>query len=490
MNQVINFPGGQSPQARNLSQMIANLGPQSQLATQSKVDPNALAAGIRPSFASVTFKGKTWGIRYRGNTHQLLARDPNTGQVLGAIPTIDVIVIKSATAISKSFYMEKYKEGDFNQPDCWSTNGQVPDPAAPKKQSATCRGCRWDAFGSRTMDDGRKGKACSDNKRVAVVPAGDIKNEIYGGPMLLKLPPSAFNGLSELQAQLLQQGYNYYAVVMRLSFDFNAAFPKIEFTPIRTLNDHEMTEVLALQDDPTVERILSEELFEVSADPNQPAPEAQQARQPETYTGLSPAAAAQVYTPPQANTPPTHYPHAHPQGFAPPPTTAFSPGVPPQHQPAAPVHHVAPSAAFAGGFAAQPTPTPPPQANADGMDIPPHLRGPSQAPQAAVQQPSQQAVPQTPGQPPCPPGVDPAMWQAFLASQQGQATKPKRQNKRSNPVTPTGPQPSGQPAPVDMKALQQSLPGETIVPVDDGEGDAPPDLDNRIDSLLGGATGS
>lgn len=464
MNNIVNYPGGPNvpAQARNFGQMIANLGPQSQLATTSKVDPNSLAAGIRPSFASVTFKGKTWGIRYRGVTHQLLARDPQTGAVLGAIPTIDVVILKSATAISKAFYLEKYKEGDFNQPDCWSTNGQMPDPAASKKQNETCRGCRWDAFGSRTMDDGRKGKACSDNKRVAVVPAADLKNEMYGGPMLLKLPPSAFNELSELQAQLLHQGYHYFAVIMRLSFDYQAAFPKIQFTPIGVLNDHQMTEVIALQDDPTVERILSEELFEVTADPNQPTPEAQQ---------------VQPTPPVQPMSAPIAQPAAYPTQQAP---QAFSPSAPvvqpPQDNLAIPAHlqGPAPGNPFVTGT--------PPQATQS-----PQVTAP-QAPQAAVQQPSQQVVPQTPAAQPCPPGVDPAQWAAFLAMQQGQQVpaKPKRTNaKRSNPVTPTGPQPGGGPAlPSNGVAATQPNGAEPIA--DDGEGDAPPDLDARVDSLLGG----
>src|ERR1044072_848740 len=271
MNQPL-VPQAQG-QGRSLAQMIANLGPQSQLAAQSPVDPAALAAGIKASFATLTFKGKTWGIRHRGVSHQLLVRDPNTGQVLGSVPTVDVVILKSATAISKSFYIEKYKEGDFTQPDCWSTNGVAPDPAAPKIQSTTCRGCRWDAFGSRTMDDGRKGKACSDNKRLAVVPAADLRNEVCGGPMLLKLPPSGFNGLSQLEAELHQAGYHYYAVIMRLSFDHTVAFPKIVFTPIGVLDDYQMQEVIKLQQLDVVDHILSEELYEVTADPNQPTNE-------------------------------------------------------------------------------------------------------------------------------------------------------------------------------------------------------------------------
>lgn len=287
---------------RSLAQLIANLGQQSPVVETSKADPRSLAAGIKPSFASINFKGKTWGIRHRGTTEQLLGQMPN-GQKF-AIPTIDVVIVKSASAISKTYYIEKFKDDSFKQPDCWSTNGLKPDPAAPKKQNETCRGCRWDAFGSRTMDDGRKGKACSDNKRTAVVPALDLKNERYGGPMLLRLPPSAFNALSELETQLHMQGYRYYGIVMQLSFDTEAAFPKIIFTPTRVLNDHEAQEVIALQDNELVDRILNEEATEVTGDPDQPV------EQP-TPTNVHPLRA---------------------QPIAPSPATAFSATPPPAAQ--------------------------------------------------------------------------------------------------------------------------------------------------------------
>jgi len=490
MNQPLaNVHQGQAVAPRSLAQIVANLGPQSQLASQSTVDPKGLAAGIKPSFATLTFKGKTWGIRFRGVNHQLLARDPNTGAILGSIPTVDVVLLKSATAISKAYYIEKYKEGDFKQPDCWSTNGQVPDPAAPKKQNPTCRGCKWDAFGSRAMDDGRQGKACSDNKRLAVVPAADLKNETYGGSMLLKLPPSGFAGLSELEAQLLQAGYNYFAVVMRLSFDYTVAFPKIVFTPIAVLNDHQMQEVINLQHDAQVDRILSEELFEVAGDPDQPTAEAQQdAQQPTQPT--QPATPAHQPQPQQA------------QAFAPvaPATQHQQPASPPDLPPPGPV----PGVASVQGFTATPmtvaTPAPT-KPVVDDLAIPPALdrrlqRDASQVVTngASVQQGGEQ-VTETPEQ-------KIARLEAALAQAQGVAAKPARKTtKRTQPVTPAGNQPSitvqpsGQiqapqgavPLPLPTTAPTQANGGggEVIVPngADDDE-DMPSDLASRVDALL------
>ena len=455
MNQPLMPQGQQAP--RSLAQMIASLGPQSAVAGTSQVDPRALSAGIKPSFASLTFKGKVWGIRHRGTTAQLLTRDPTTQQVI-SIPTVDVIIVKAAAAISKTYYIGKFKEGEaYSRPDCWSTNGQVPDAAAPNKQAITCRGCQWDAFGSRTMDDGRKGKACSDNKRLAVVPAGDIKNEAYGGPMLLRLPPSAFTALSELEMQLHAQGYHYYAVVMRCSFDHTVAFPKVMFTPVRVLNDHEMQEVIGLQSNELVDRILNEELFEVSADPQQPGPEqlgnVVPLRQPE-----QPVQPAQ----PIVQEPVVQQPVQQP--------TAFTPSTPPPLQPTPP-HFEAPPAdgrviiqpsAFSTGAVGIQQPVTP------SVSVPPRGEQVTQGNGAAQPETADQRI---------------ARLEAELAAAKA---KPGRK-PRSKPVTPAG---NGVATATVIPATQQ--PTEAAVPFTqhaqpaegEDDGDAPPDLDARIDNLL------
>jgi hypothetical protein len=135
----------------------------------SKVDPRSLAAGIQASYAVVTFKGKTWNIRYRGNDNPLLVRD-QSGTILGQVPSIDIIVIRSATPISKTFYLKEFAEGSFSPPDCWSTNGQhrsqratpsrtTPAPAASGTPSAPA------AVRLVTVINAKR---CTDNKRIAI----------------------------------------------------------------------------------------------------------------------------------------------------------------------------------------------------------------------------------------------------------------------------------------------------------------------------------
>ena len=286
----------------------------------------------------------------------------------------------------------------------------MPDPTVRLKQDANCPNCQWNKFGSSTRQVGDqiiRGKRCSDNKRLAVVPAGDLKNEAYGGPMLLRLPPTTFAGLSELESQLHMQGYHYSGVVMRCSFDHEASHPKIIFTPIRVLNDHEAQEVIAMQETPVVERILNEEVAEVTGDPQQQAP-------------------------PEASPPLTvqHHPSGAMSDTPVPASTAFRPELPPEQ----PAVKVTPAATGAFQTAAQ-------------QDLPPPVQ----------MTPEQRRI---------------AELEAQL--EQAKAGKGRRTAaKRTAPVTPLG----QQQAPQQAEGASQASP-------EADEGDAPADLDSRIDALL------
>ena len=237
------------------------------------------------------------------------------------------------------------------------------------------------------------------------------------------------------------QGYRYDGLIIRLSFDYEAAFPKIIFTPIGVLNDHQAQEIVALQDNETVERILSEELIEVTGDPQQATAESNvvpmQKPEPQPVVNISPP----------------HHPGVMGGG-----ATAFSPTPPPPTAVQQPGQSVGTSAA---GFSVQsPTVT-----NA------PHVE--TKAP--PVTETPEQTI---------------ARLQAELAASKAKpATTRKR---RTAPVTPNGqpqvivqppaePLPAGQPQPFTAHAEA----GNGAVPeTDDEEGDEPADLQSRIDALL------
>ena len=212
-----------------------------------------LGAGIASSYGIIGYRGKVWSTKYQGKETQLLRDDGD-----GPRGSIEVIIVKSASALSKIFYKGGYVDGANSAPDCWSTNGVTPDSAAQNKQHPTCAACPMNAWGSRVTEAGKQGKACSDSRRIAVVPLNDIDNEAMGGPMLMRIPAASLKDLKAYGDHLNSFQYPYYAVATRIFFDSKEAYPKFVFTAIRPLDDNEAKKVLALRDDRRVGQVLNE----------------------------------------------------------------------------------------------------------------------------------------------------------------------------------------------------------------------------------------
>lgn len=212
-----------------------------------------LGAGVASSYGIVGYKGKVWSIRYQGN-EQVLMRDDGDGPR----NSIEVVLVKASPAISKIFYKQGYVDGSNAAPDCWSANGQTPDASVQNKVSPTCAACPMNAWGSRVTEAGKQGKACSDSRRVAIVPLADINNDLFGGPMLLRVPAASLKDLKGYGDILNSHQYPYYAAATRIAFDPGEAYPKFVFTAIRPLSDDEARQVMALRDDKRIGAVLSE----------------------------------------------------------------------------------------------------------------------------------------------------------------------------------------------------------------------------------------
>jgi hypothetical protein len=246
-----------------------------------------LSAGVHGGFGIVAYKGKTWSLRHRGEETKLMREDGD-----GPRSSIEVVVLKSSAHIAKIYYEGGYVEGSTAAPDCFSTNGVTPDVSSSKKQSAACASCPKNAWGSRVTPAGKQGKACSDSKRLAVVPLNDIRNEAFGGPLLLRVPAASLQDLAGYGQKMNALGYPYFAVATRISFDPAEAYPKFQFKAIRPLTDQEAQAVMELRDGPQVARILSENEFAAPA-PTQAAALATAFEQPPAQIA-APAPAPQV----------------------------------------------------------------------------------------------------------------------------------------------------------------------------------------------------
>lgn len=288
-----------------------------------------LAGGITAGFAIVSLRGKNWRVKHHGEERVLMTPD-------GRAPAyaLEVVLVKASPHISKVWYEQGYTEGSNAPPDCWSVNGIAPDPASPKLQSRTCAGCKWNAWGSsRTQGGSGKGKDCADSKRLAIVPAGDIPNEVHGGPMLLRIPPASLGDVLAYANNLAQMGIPYNAVVTELSFDLQAEYPKVQFKALRPLSDADYAKVEELGGGGLVERILESAVDHVQTDGVDTS-----------HTGPGPSVAPGA-TP---GVKPVQQPQQPPAGFKPVPPPTAAQAAPPSNvvplaTPSAPVPTSAPT---------------------------------------------------------------------------------------------------------------------------------------------------
>jgi hypothetical protein len=225
-----------------------------------------LDEGVGAGFARVTYKGSKWGFKYQGETKPILYPMPD-GSVIPS-PYLDIVILRASAHPSKAWYEGAYQEGNMGPPDCWSTNGIVPDQASPKRQAKQCQGCQHNVWGSKiNRDTGQatRGKACMDMKRLAVVPVGDIENKGMSGPMMLSVPPSSLKRLGPYQGMLEANGVNYCQVWTRVTFLAGQAYPVFDFDAKAALNDAQAEQVVGMLEHPLIDRILNLELEQVEA---------------------------------------------------------------------------------------------------------------------------------------------------------------------------------------------------------------------------------
>lgn len=139
---------------------------------------------------------------------------------------IDVVVVGANPRLSKTWYAKAWtKDAEPSAPDCFSLDGIGPDQQSTDPQNDLCASCPQNAWGSKVTPTGQQIKACSDNKRLAVVSADDPSGPVY----LLSVTPAALKGLNQYQKELSVRGIPPEIVKTRVSFDVDASFPKLKF---------------------------------------------------------------------------------------------------------------------------------------------------------------------------------------------------------------------------------------------------------------------
>jgi len=190
--------------------------------------------------------------RIQANINGTFKRLVNGEQIGNAIRgEINLIIINALPKVSRTFYAENYdptKEATL--PDCWSNQGDRPEPAASNKQSESCVECPQNIKGSG--DNG--GRACRYQRRIAVLVEGDTSGDVYQ----FNVPAKSLFGKGDGNVHPFESYVKFLAangesvdnVVTNVSFDLNADTMQLVFTPLRNTTDEEYLMVREAQKRP------------------------------------------------------------------------------------------------------------------------------------------------------------------------------------------------------------------------------------------------
>jgi hypothetical protein len=229
----------------------------------------SFSSNVMTSYPMLSIRGKEFTFRLpdgRSSRHEANGF---------ALPYIDVVLVEGSPLLSKTFYAKGFDPTEFTRPDCWSLDSVKPDPSSPALQEGytgpICATCKQNQFGSKITDAGKKIKACSDYRRIAVLLPQQIGSEM-ATPLGMRVPQSSLKNL-KAHAELLERyGVNMQATVTRLSFT-QEAFPQLAFTYVSILNEPQWNWVMELAASPLVQgMVLTPDFENAISTPEQETP--------------------------------------------------------------------------------------------------------------------------------------------------------------------------------------------------------------------------
>lgn len=186
----------------------------------------SLMGGSGGGMKRISIKGGVWRMMVNGKE---IAKNEDR--------SMNVVIVNAAPKVSRTFYLKQYSEGgDVTAPDCWSADGDRPDPKAQNPQASRCVDCPQNVKGSGQGDS----RACRFSQRLAVVLANDIGGDVFQ----LTLPAASIFGegapgkwpLQTYAKMIGSKGIPISTVVTEMRFDTDSATPKLTFKPVKVLD--------------------------------------------------------------------------------------------------------------------------------------------------------------------------------------------------------------------------------------------------------------
>ena len=242
---------------------FTNARPAAAFASLGGEQTESLADGIGSSYAVLGYKGKVWTLRYHGAKHTFVRADDGS-----PMSYIDVIILRQGHTKSKSYYKSKEDGGGYDvdgsegkRPTCASLDGVTPDADVLEQQSPHCALCPRNEW--KTSPDGRKGRECTDYKRLAVLLLPKLSAALLGSPLheavFLRVPPASLTDLAGMGEVMSDRGWHYSTFITRISFDPAQSYPKMVFEAKQPLKDAEAPVVLPMRESALARRITGED---------------------------------------------------------------------------------------------------------------------------------------------------------------------------------------------------------------------------------------
>lgn len=215
------------------------------------VPDDEFSTGQRRGFPVVSIKGKVFSVTRSGERTMLKALDAHGKETKAPATELDIIVLRAAPGLSKTYYDKPYEEGKTEKPTCYSNDGKAPAADAQQPQAKACQTCVHNQWGAKITAAGKKTKSCNDVKKLAIAPLGTPEDA-----MLLRVPPASLGNWDRYVADLKRRGRNPTAVATKLSFAFEEAHPLLTFAGFAGLGASLQATVASMRESDIVQSIL------------------------------------------------------------------------------------------------------------------------------------------------------------------------------------------------------------------------------------------
>ena len=168
------------------------------------------------------------------------------GEEMGKVKgNLNVVIVNASPKVGRVFYAKQWTpDAEPTAPDCFSNDGNAPDPKAENPQSNRCDSCAQNIKGSGMGNS----KACRYSRRLALVLEEDFGTSLEGKVYQMNLASKSLFGDSvgdnthpfeNYTKYLANNGKSLDYVVTQISFNENNDNQSVLFTPTRFINKGE-----------------------------------------------------------------------------------------------------------------------------------------------------------------------------------------------------------------------------------------------------------